>query len=39
LADAGIRCFLVGEALMRSKDTEAATRELVSTFMTHGERV
>ena len=29
LAERGIRCFLVGEALMRCPDIEAATRELV----------
>jgi indole-3-glycerol phosphate synthase len=29
LADHGIRCFLVGEALMRQPDIEAATRELI----------
>jgi indole-3-glycerol phosphate synthase len=39
LADAGIRCFLVGEILMRSKDVEAATRALVSASITQGERV
>ena len=39
LADAGIRCFLVGEALMRSMDVEAATRELVSALVNQGERV
>lgn len=29
LADNGIRCFLVGEALMRQPDIEAATRALI----------
>ena len=38
LADAGVRCFLVGEALMRSEDVEAATRGLVSALVAQ-ERV
>ncbi len=29
LAGAGVRCFLVGESLMRQNDVEAATRELL----------
>jgi indole-3-glycerol phosphate synthase len=29
LAEAGVRCFLVGESLMRQGDVEAATRELL----------
>jgi indole-3-glycerol phosphate synthase len=29
LAKAGVRCFLVGESLMRQPDVEAATRELL----------
>ena len=29
MAEHGIRCFLVGEALMRQPDLEAATRELI----------
>ena len=29
LADAGVRCLLVGESLMRQVDVEAATRELL----------
>jgi indole-3-glycerol phosphate synthase len=30
LSDAGVNCFLVGEALMREDDVEAATRALLS---------
>ena len=29
LADAGVRCFLVGESLMRQSNVEAATRDLL----------
>ena len=29
LAEAGVRCFLVGESLMRQGDVEAATRALL----------
>ena len=29
MADHGVRCFLIGEALMRQPDVEAATRELI----------
>jgi indole-3-glycerol phosphate synthase len=31
LARAGVRCFLVGESLMRQQDVEAATRNLLQT--------
>jgi len=30
LAEAGVRCFLVGESLMRQPDVESATRELLA---------
>jgi indole-3-glycerol phosphate synthase len=30
MAEHGVRCFLIGEALMRQADVEAATRELIS---------
>lgn len=32
MADHGVRCFLVGEALMRQADVEAATRALLGTL-------
>lgn len=31
MADHGVRCFLVGEALMRQSDVEAATKALIGT--------
>ncbi len=37
LAGAGVRCFLVGEALMREDDVEAATRALLSSRVAPSE--
>ena len=31
MADHGVRCFLIGEALMREADVEAATRRMIGT--------
>ena len=31
MADHGVRCFLIGEALMRQADVEAATRRMIGT--------
>jgi indole-3-glycerol phosphate synthase len=33
-----VRCFLIGEALMRQADVEAATRAMIENPLSHRER-